>query len=1070
MMQLPNILEDLKKTLLALDGALAPVATDRRKESAAIATELAAKKNARRKTLSGLVPDNVQASSEKEIKAFLSKVRMDIEGGINGCLSQIVGLNQRIDELKQKLADKTSILSSTEIALKKVQGQRDALKREVDKRWFIVSIWKGIFGDPEKQRLAQLGDEVLKRCNNVEDIKRERDNIQRELSCEKADLAASERRMAEYKRKLSDCQSRLRKVGDAERLNDEIEYLLLRERNCASRIDDAQRDALDRKNQALLKLNGLCKEVRACQPQLATLSPDAFGVARSVCDLMAFGRIRLCFRKDKIGYIPRILPFPIKRSIVFGKAPQDKQWIADFLLRTFQCLPPSQISITAIDPIELGKSLPDFQILLKNDNPFPAKRILTRSDEIEAALNEHLHYVEDLSQKVFVSDVKDWSDYNRKNPDNPLVYKLLVMFGLPEQLTDKGALYLARLIEHGPRCGVLPILSCSRESFDERKHAALLEVLDRQTWSNAEIYKHSSITAVWRQLSFTEEPEPPVESSKLHAIMLVLEEKFRLAGRFSGAMPDLWKNDSLWNASSKDGLEADVGWTSQGNMPVRFKLGDNPAHALFGGKTGTGKSNFIHVLIHSLCHRYSPKELEVYLLDYKEGVEFNCYAHPSLSHARLVATESDIEYGIAVLEHLKREYQERAAVFKQLGVRDYRGFRERGHDGMPRVVVIIDEFQKLFEGDRQSSETAEQLLVTLLKQARAAGIHVILSTQTVRGLQNQSVSGLIGQLGCRVALSCSVDDSYLLLGSGNDAAATLHSPPEGILNLENGSKSANVRFCIPFADEKIRARKQDLLVAEAQQRGYRCKNTIFNGKTLPALPVEDRFAEIATHPGCQMLLGESHDFDAKPFTVDVSDCGVLVAGFNPQLRTGLLNTMLLNIKAYPEVRVIYYSSGRAPSVDVSLLGDRVVYKDASWDFADFEKLLADNPGVFFIVDTFDHARRFTPPAIGSYRKPGTPESPWDILKRYSDPLVDGHARVILFVENYRRFMGSAKDLFNLFDLRIGFGLDEDDAGAFVSGSVAKLKGLQDLSKVVFVNRNEGGMPVFLRPFSVLQQV
>ena len=163
--------------------------------------------------------------------------------------------------------------------------------------------------------------------------------------------------------------------------------------------------------------------------------------------------------------------------------------------------------------------------------------------------------------------------------------------------------------------------------------------------------------------------------------------------------------------------------------------------------------------------------------------------------------------------------------------------------------------------------------------------------------------------------------------------------------------------------------------------------------------------------------------------------------------------------------MIYYSSRSGFGAEGIPLPADCIRKDAGWDFSDLDALVTENPGVVIVIDTFDYARGISPPAGGSYRRPGTPDTPWDVLKRVADPLAPVHARIILFVENYRRFCNSAKELFNLFDHRIGFGLDEDDAGSFVSsGSIAKLKGLQGLTKAVFADRTKGGIAQFVRPF------
>ena len=76
-----------------------------------------------------------------------------------------------------------------------------------------------------------------------------------------------------------------------------------------------------------------------------------------------------------------------------------------------------------------------------------------------------------------------------------------------------------------------------------------------------------------------------------------------------------------WQHNSRDGITFTVG--RYGTSAIAITLGDeiNQRHnALVTGAVGQGKSNLISVIVHSLCHRYSPQELQLYLLDFKEGV------------------------------------------------------------------------------------------------------------------------------------------------------------------------------------------------------------------------------------------------------------------------------------------------------------------------------------------------------------------------------------------------------------------------------------------------------------------
>src|SRR4029077_15649614 len=132
-----------------------------------------------------------------------------------------------------------------------------------------------------------------------------------------------------------------------------------------------------------------------------------------------------------------------------------------------------------------------------------------------------------------------------------------------------------------------------------------------------------------------------------------------------------------------------------------FVLGKGTSqHALVAGKTGSGKSRLLQALITNLALTYSPEEAEVYLIDFKKGVEFTTYATHRLPHARVIAIESEREFGLSVLERLDGELRRRGEMFRAAGVQDLPDFRKaRPEVAMPRILFVVDEFQDLFVED-----------------------------------------------------------------------------------------------------------------------------------------------------------------------------------------------------------------------------------------------------------------------------------------------------------------------------------------------------------------------------------
>src|ERR1041384_5457478 len=134
-------------------------------------------------------------------------------------------------------------------------------------------------------------------------------------------------------------------------------------------------------------------------------------------------------------------------------------------------------------------------------------------------------------------------------------------------------------------------------------------------------------------------------------------------------------------------------------------------HVLIAGKTGSGKSTLLNAMITNLALYYSPNELQFFLIDFKKGVEFKAYAAQRLPHARVIAIESEREFGVSVLERLDAELRRRGELFRAHAVQDLAGFRRAVPDiVMPRTLLIVDEFQELFVADDKLAQDAALLL------------------------------------------------------------------------------------------------------------------------------------------------------------------------------------------------------------------------------------------------------------------------------------------------------------------------------------------------------------------------
>ena len=274
--------------------------------------------------------------------------------------------------------------------------------------------------------------------------------------------------------------------------------------------------------------------------------------------------------------------------------------------------------------------------------------------------------------------------------------------------------------------------------------------------------------------------------------------------------------EELWTGDAGEGLGTIVG--HDGDTAVHLRFNDLTPHWMVGGRSGAGKTAFLINVLYGLGARYSPDELALYLLDFKEGVSFAEFVPTQrdrtwLPHARAVGVESDREYGLAVLRELDAEMTRRSVAYKRAGVTKFAELRavasEEGRGKpTPRILCVIDEFQVLLAGNDPMASEAVQLLESLARKGRSYGIHLILASQTVLGVEALYAKrdSIFGQFPVRIALPGGGD----VLEPTNDSAAGL---PLGtaVVNTAGGLGGPRgatrgheriVRFPDPHADKE----------------------------------------------------------------------------------------------------------------------------------------------------------------------------------------------------------------------------------------------------------------------------
>ena len=186
-----------------------------------------------------------------------------------------------------------------------------------------------------------------------------------------------------------------------------------------------------------------------------------------------------------------------------------------------------------------------------------------------------------------------------------------------------------------------------------------------------------------------------------------------------------------------------IGATENGIATISFDCGNKGGQNTGGlvvGATATGKSSLLNSLVVEGCKKYSPKDLELWLLDFKKEGAVNGYVDSKIPHIKVLkqgANEDDIYY---ILSNLCVEIERRRDLFEATGagirqekfknVFEYNEFVRKNDgygDTLPRIVLIVDEVQELFQ-NKENSLIAEimTMLATITVRGRCMGIHTVM--------------------------------------------------------------------------------------------------------------------------------------------------------------------------------------------------------------------------------------------------------------------------------------------------------------------------------------------------------
>jgi hypothetical protein len=574
------------------------------------------------------------------------------------------------------------------------------------------------------------------------------------------------------------------------------------------------------------------------------------------------------------------------------------------MLRFLTSMPPGKLRFTIIDAAGLGENFAAFMHLADFDEQLVAARIWTDSKQIDERLSLVSEHMEKVLQKYLRNEFATIHEYNQTAGEVSEPYHVVVAANFPAGFSDIAARKLAAISQSGPRCGVFTLLSVDmqlRLPYEFKLQELLHDAVHLQWQQNRLVWNYP----LFEKLPLEVDRLP--DADRMNDVLRVAGQQSREASKvevpFSLVAPT---SDRVWADNSARELVVPIGRAGAKELQsLRLGVGTSQ-HALVSGKTGSGKSTLLHAIITNAALHYSPDQVELYLVDFKKGVEFKAYANGRLPHARVIAIESEREFGVSVLERLDLELRRRGELFRAHGVQDLAGFRRAAPDiPMPRTLLMVDEFQELFVADDKLAQDAALLLDRLVRQGRAFGIHVMLGSQTLAGAYSLARSTL-GQMAVRIALECSEADAHLILSDENTAARLLSRPGEAIYNDQNGLLAGNHPFQVVWLPDAQRQEYLQTLREQPISRMPTDEPTIVFEGNVPADPRDNQelMATIAhpertTHQEPKIWLGSAVRIEPATHIILRRQGGhnLAIVGQDEMMAAGMLANAVISLAA-----------------------------------------------------------------------------------------------------------------------------------------------------------------------------
>ena len=585
--------------------------------------------------------------------------------------------------------------------------------------------------------------------------------------------------------------------------------------------------------------------------------------------------------------LPAILDLSDKANFLLfdeGESMRVRNAVNSLIYSLLSNQPASHQKFILFDPEGRSQGFAPYLEFMRSNPAVMYNKVFTTQQQLRTQIEELSSFIDEFSQTK-LADSPDIFAYNRISVERPESLKCLCLLNFPKGFDEQMLEQLYNIVKNGSSCGVQTFIHFDEGAIRNSSSTTYVDLLAKirenciclQAGSDG---WHSDDGTSW---AFNTAP-----SQKTMADFSELYGS-KYAEVTSSILPitKIIPEDIWFTGDSSALFSVPIGKDENGTIQY-LEFGDPVSkgtshHALVTGSLGSGKSTLLHTIIMSALTTYSPDELNLYLLDFKSGTEFQVYANHKIPHIKVLALDAMQEFGQSVLDELVGMMQKRLDMFteetqKGYPVKDITSYRKYTGKKMPRILVVADEFQVLFSEahNRRVANTCATRLADIISLYRVCGIHFILATQTMSRLRNGFTvsTSTLSEMHVRIGLKCSESECNLLFGGTNAKAAfdKMGDTKGTAVYNENYVMEKPVGFKVAFCDTDTQSQMLETIEARYGFVEPASSTKVFVGETIPKLsecPGFSKFDSLEALSSVPIYLGDPIRI-GQPVTLNVN--------------------------------------------------------------------------------------------------------------------------------------------------------------------------------------------------------